>query len=151
MIMHNITFNLTIALLLLIGFFFSSIRRHTMCALVTEVQTCALPIGQPVPEHAAARGLRGRCRLRRRGPAPWLSAGTWRRGAAGPLRRDHFGASLLRPTVSPRPGAGSKSRPVPSLPLTAPLAWTAPLRHPPEPHPRPPPCPPFPPGAPPPI
>src|SRR3546814_18469050 len=27
-------------------FFFSSIRRHTRCALVTGVQTCALPISQ---------------------------------------------------------------------------------------------------------
>src|SRR3546814_4446162 len=27
-----------------ICFFFSSIRRHTRCALVTGVQTCALPI-----------------------------------------------------------------------------------------------------------
>src|SRR3546814_6438318 len=27
-----------------LGFFFSSIRRHTRCALVTGVQTCALPI-----------------------------------------------------------------------------------------------------------
>src|SRR3546814_13287900 len=29
---------------LLVGFFFSSRRRHTRCALVTGVQTCALPI-----------------------------------------------------------------------------------------------------------
>src|SRR3546814_1720399 len=29
---------------LLKNFFFSSRRRHTMCALVTGVQTCALPI-----------------------------------------------------------------------------------------------------------
>src|SRR3546814_1550000 len=29
---------------LLGGFFFSSRRRHTRCALVTGVQTCALPI-----------------------------------------------------------------------------------------------------------
>src|SRR3546814_1353730 len=28
-------------------FFFSSRRRHTMCALVTGVQTCALPISNP--------------------------------------------------------------------------------------------------------
>src|SRR3546814_5936552 len=28
-------------------FFFSSRRRHTRCALVTGVQTCALPICQP--------------------------------------------------------------------------------------------------------
>src|SRR3546814_3742048 len=35
-------------------FFFSSRRRHTRCALVTGVQTCALPISDiidhPVPE-----------------------------------------------------------------------------------------------------
>src|SRR3546814_5742670 len=30
--------------LLLLVFFFSSRRRHTRCALVTGVQTCALPI-----------------------------------------------------------------------------------------------------------
>src|SRR3546814_19071901 len=29
-------------------FFFSSRRRHTRCALVTGVQTCALPISAPV-------------------------------------------------------------------------------------------------------
>src|SRR3546814_3926478 len=28
-------------------FFFSSRRRHTICALVTGVQTCALPISSP--------------------------------------------------------------------------------------------------------
>src|SRR3546814_1365958 len=31
-------------------FFFSSRRRHTICALVTGVQTCALPISSPLPE-----------------------------------------------------------------------------------------------------
>src|SRR3546814_8154042 len=31
-------------LVTVIGFFFSSRRRHTRCALVTGVQTCALPI-----------------------------------------------------------------------------------------------------------
>src|SRR3546814_4458144 len=29
-------------------FFFSSRRRHTRCALVTGVQTCALPISRPM-------------------------------------------------------------------------------------------------------
>src|SRR3546814_21138790 len=43
-------------------FFFSSRRRHTRCALVTGVQTCALPISPP-PAHP--RGIR---------PPP----GTWR-------------------------------------------------------------------------
>src|SRR3546814_5421018 len=33
-------------------FFFSSRRRHTRCALVTGVQTCALPIFRRVPETA---------------------------------------------------------------------------------------------------
>src|SRR3546814_515978 len=31
-----------------VGFFFSSRRRHTRCDLVTGVQTCALPISSPV-------------------------------------------------------------------------------------------------------
>src|SRR3546814_14171289 len=38
------------------GFFFSSRRRHTRCALVTGVQTCALPIcerGRSEPEQTA--------------------------------------------------------------------------------------------------
>src|SRR3546814_2155302 len=32
-----------------LDFFFSSRRRHTRCALVTGVQTCALPISGRVP------------------------------------------------------------------------------------------------------
>src|SRR3546814_10552655 len=32
----------------IVCFFFSSRRRHTRCALVTGVQTCALPIFSPV-------------------------------------------------------------------------------------------------------
>src|SRR3546814_975960 len=42
-------------LLLLSLFFFSSRRRHTRCALVTGVQTCALPISAILPE--AQNGL----------------------------------------------------------------------------------------------
>src|SRR3546814_11862387 len=34
-----------------IFFFFSSRRRHTRCALVTGVQTCALPISSPLHGH----------------------------------------------------------------------------------------------------
>src|SRR3546814_14098356 len=33
----------------LLSFFFSSRRRHTRCALVTGVQTCALPISNQAP------------------------------------------------------------------------------------------------------
>src|SRR3546814_960276 len=40
-----------VELCMLMLFFFSSRRRHTRCALVTGVQTCALPIleGTPLP------------------------------------------------------------------------------------------------------
>src|SRR3546814_7372982 len=37
-------FSLCLSFFLLVIFFFSSRRRHTRCALVTGVQTCALPI-----------------------------------------------------------------------------------------------------------
>src|SRR3546814_10256180 len=36
-------------------FFFSSRRRHTICALVTGVQTCALPISPPTLAGLAQR------------------------------------------------------------------------------------------------
>src|SRR3546814_5702452 len=39
-------------------FFFSSRRRHTRCALVTGVQTCALPIfKRTAHQHVAARSV----------------------------------------------------------------------------------------------
>src|SRR3546814_16535619 len=49
-------------------FFFSSRRRHTRCALVTGVQTCALPIsawGWPAASRRNARGRPDRSRRRR--------------------------------------------------------------------------------------
>src|SRR3546814_8582129 len=53
-------------------FFFSSRRRHTRCALVTGVQTCALPISVALLRHRSARGEIhrhrpvGRCQPRQR-------------------------------------------------------------------------------------
>src|SRR3546814_6024382 len=38
-------------------FFFSSRRRHTRCALVTGVQTCALPIWTTEPDPGRGIGL----------------------------------------------------------------------------------------------
>src|SRR3546814_5912548 len=38
-------------------FFFSSRRRHTICALVTGVQTCALPISTPLYFPALSHGV----------------------------------------------------------------------------------------------
>src|SRR3546814_17085172 len=43
--------------MIVVSFFFSSRRRHTRCALVTGVQTCALPIwavAVPAPDTVAA-------------------------------------------------------------------------------------------------
>src|SRR3546814_14243008 len=58
-------------------FFFSSRRRHTRCALVTGVQTCALPIYQPDdPARIALKLVRAR------------SGGRSARGAGRGRRRD---------------------------------------------------------------
>src|SRR3546814_18445347 len=43
---------------MLVFFFFSSRRRHTRCALVTGVQTCALPISETVAAPATVSGER---------------------------------------------------------------------------------------------
>src|SRR3546814_8617280 len=74
-------------------FFFSSRRRHTRCALVTGVQTCALPIyvaddrwrsphaqlsRRPVRGPGGAEGLPGQVRLRP-GPAGDLGRSEERR------------------------------------------------------------------------
>src|SRR3546814_4995438 len=46
-------------MLLFVCFFFSSRRRHTRCALVTGVQTCALPIFTPIERVMTAARLAG--------------------------------------------------------------------------------------------
>src|SRR3546814_11416995 len=54
-------------------FFFSSRRRHTICALVTGVQTCALPI-YPPPSVAQLRERRPLwARMLGRLLRPWIS------------------------------------------------------------------------------
>src|SRR3546814_2260458 len=47
-------------------FFFSSRRRHTRCALVTGVQTCALPIYLALPYRDTDGTDRGQWRMRAR-------------------------------------------------------------------------------------
>src|SRR3546814_3486095 len=62
-----------IIFLLVVLFFFSSRRRHTRCALVTGVQTCALPIYRPNLGDVAAI-----CE----GGAEWrMHCGEWRPGS----------------------------------------------------------------------
>src|SRR3546814_10260717 len=62
-------------------FFFSSRRRHTRCALVTGVQTCALPICPPdagrcgnAVFHASGEGRGGNRRSLSRSRRPYLLA-----------------------------------------------------------------------------
>src|SRR3546814_1530270 len=78
-------------------FFFSSRRRHTRCALVTGVQTCALPICGGAGGVAAAGGIGAR--RARRGRARRYRAG--RGGGARPRLRPRRGGALLlvRPPV----------------------------------------------------
>src|SRR3546814_15273895 len=47
------------SLVLIFFFFFSSRRRHTRCALVTGVQTCALPISWKLLGALTLRGVLG--------------------------------------------------------------------------------------------
>src|SRR3546814_1525138 len=49
---------------MVIGFFFSSRRRHTRCALVTGVQTCALPIYHMKPSDIQTPSMDNRSRIR---------------------------------------------------------------------------------------
>src|SRR3546814_6513911 len=48
--MLYVWFNILSVFICFYLFFFSSRRRHTRCALVTGVQTCALPISRQHPE-----------------------------------------------------------------------------------------------------
>src|SRR3546814_7927531 len=68
------------SVLLMFFFFFSSRRRHTRCALVTGVQTCALPTCFPKPKnYHDALQLAVRCQNR----VPLAELVTHRFGVAG--------------------------------------------------------------------
>src|SRR3546814_570497 len=101
-------------------FFFSSRRRHTRCALVTGVQTCALPIsghpGAGRPDPAGGRH-RERPRSDRR---PDAGAGRLRRGGGGRPRSRRL-TSLDGGDRSPVEGARIR-RAAPELPEPAVLS-----------------------------
>src|SRR3546814_1251690 len=108
-----------------IKFFFASRRRHTRCALVTGVQTCALPISRDGERDTAVRAEPGRagprpaavrhgvgnaeanCRRRERALCP-----LWR-GLAGPdpcfllMAREFAAQCRIEIGVKPRPGLDS--------------------------------------------
>src|SRR3546814_15869353 len=102
--------------MLVVYFFFSSRRRHTRCALVTGVQTCALPIS-PHGRRAGA-GAGGARRRRRRGRR---AVGCRGRGGGGALLPDrgHAGRHLpvLRGALLQRRGgiAGGGPHPDPAF------------------------------------
>src|SRR3546814_20737157 len=120
-----------------IMFFFSSRRRHTSCALVTGVQTCALPIS-PQPAHLTsdvqerigqkqaecpvgeALQPRGQPRGRHRGQRRAQAVGTGRRrqqqgdlgrqALVAESRTDRQNGGGQRPALRPSRGPGSEER-----------------------------------------
>src|SRR3546814_7874255 len=122
-------------------FFFSSRRRHTRCALVTGVQTCALPIldarlaGIGAPNVGRSRGWGRGCTFGgywcpERRPVPRLGAWmhVWRAlvppTSAGPAvggmdaRLAGFGAPNLMRTAARRGGACRRGRAAAPLTLS---------------------------------
>src|SRR3546814_3960535 len=95
-----------------VDFVVSSRRRHTRCALVTGVQTCALPIFIGLPEHGiklpieARRDRRFARHRRRRGEKARLRSQHDRRTLAAP--RDQLG--LERGPIVADDGADSFQR-----------------------------------------
>src|SRR3546814_9319095 len=75
-------------------FFFSSRRRHTRCALVTGVQTCALPI--------SCQCVRTAARL----PGPGLCPCGWGRSPPPPIRQTTAWVRGRAPRAYPRPPPG---------------------------------------------
>src|SRR3546814_7039196 len=77
--------------------FFSSRRRHTRCALVTGVQTCALPISIDTPQMAGEQAGAGNLRQQRIGGI--LEAEIERRGRGDRARGG--GDHRLAPDAGP--------------------------------------------------
>src|SRR3546814_7988371 len=67
---HLCVFIYVLTVLIVLVFFFSSRRRHTRCALVTGVQTCALPISAWAPLADTAIQIRAAAHFHRGEGAP---------------------------------------------------------------------------------
>src|SRR3546814_11527370 len=139
-------------------FFFSSRRRHTRCALVTGVQTCALPISFRRRRHIPTIRLRS-LRLLLRGNASARSVLYGSRlhdleGARFPPHRDHIATwpSQARMFQAPSMHRSARCRSPPPLPPppSSPSLSPSPSRTPPLPPPPCTPCPSSPPLPPPP-
>src|SRR3546814_19168695 len=103
-------------------FFFSSRRRHTRCALVTGVQTCALPIwAEPVHE-LAGDGEVGKGRLDPVAPAAFVGDALTQDARVIRAQRDRCGPAILvglhrleRPTAAGQAEGVAPLRPDRSL------------------------------------
>src|SRR3546814_5689007 len=105
-------------------FFFSSRRRHTRCALVTVVQTCALPISSIAlgrnDQYQLAHGRDRSARARRRGPVGGGRTADAGRGRTGISRGYPPEIPLPRPAPRtpprPHPAALERNRVAPPPP-----------------------------------
>src|SRR3546814_10920476 len=88
-------------------FFFSSRRRHTRCALVTGVQTCALPIccrGRGIVYHAETRYLARLAMMQRHASAlPWLELANESTKPSAHFSPETFAARMARAAHVERP------------------------------------------------
>src|SRR3546814_9252932 len=91
-------------LLLCCSFFFSSRRRHTRCALVTGVQTCALPISAHFIAHSGLRSAIEDYLRRERREVERM--GEYLEGH-GPFRRGELQQAELRNISEPQIGRAS--------------------------------------------
>src|SRR3546814_9069112 len=89
-----------VGVFLLFFFFFSSRRRHTICALVTGVQTCALPILSSAIATFVAE-IRKRCPLDNPLSAKGVARGR-RRGARASGRQGNPGEQIGRASCRER-------------------------------------------------
>src|SRR3546814_8097320 len=83
-------------------FFFSSRRRHTRCALVTGVQTCALPISRVVVEYANVGGGNTAFHLELSGNGVTTTDAVW-----GDLMRPGYGLTTSTTVYDAQLGDGT--------------------------------------------
>src|SRR3546814_17374213 len=96
-------------------FFFSSRRRHTRCALVTGVQTCALPISNIIFGSTFDPALDGRMRVSVVATGIDVDAET----RPQPITLSVVGGNKAPPSESPNP-AGNRAAAMPAAASTAP-------------------------------
>src|SRR3546814_7193772 len=108
-------------------FFFSSRRRHTRCALVTGVQTCALPIcsrKRGLKRSSVRTGSLNNMAMRRR-TRHWLLAGLATVALAIPALGQNAPESLLPPGFG-EPVPAEAPRPQQPGPVQGPVAQPTP-------------------------